>query len=60
MNTNYDVQLLYNETILDGMANLNSKSIVAHLYLSNLGSRRGRDSMVAKIYSYLCKQCLKL
>ena len=43
MNTNYDVRLLYNETILDGSAFLKGMIISTYLYLSNLGSRGSYD-----------------
>ena len=32
--------------------------IFTYLYLSNLGSHRGSDRMVAMIYNYLCDQRL--
>ena len=58
LNKNYDVRLLYNETRLDGSAYLNGMIISTYLYLSNIGSRRGSDRMVAMIYNYICDQRL--
>ena len=58
MNRNYDVHLLYKDTRLDVSAILNGVIIVIFLYLSNLRSHRGRELMVARIYNYLCNECL--
>jgi hypothetical protein len=55
MNENHDVQLLYNETRLDGSANLNGM-IVAIFILTKPWERRRGDHWLAKIYNHLCNQ----